>query len=410
MKAWDVALFEYLRRIRSKWFIIGTFGMPVIILGVSMLSGYLAGSGASLEVKHYAIIDETDHYGELFNAEVAARYSDREEAPYDFAVSIGVHEDLREEFTQLVLDRSLDGYFVIPADFHENPAIQSYARGGSGIRTFDMVDAELEDILVSERARALSIPDSTVQALTPNVRVAFFDVEEGEEMAEKDLIVSYLGPFLFLFLLLMGIFTGSQLLLRAVLEERSSRIIEVLLSTLSHGELMTGKIFGLGLLGLTQSVIYLIAAAVAGYYFDVSLVTPLLAALYLVYFILGYLLFAAFFIGVGALFDSEQEAQQATSVLSILAVVPAMFWMLVLENPNSLVVNVLCYIPFFTPFFMIMKIAIEETSLLQILTTLVVMGGSVYLAIRASARIFKTGVLLYGKRITLPEIIRWIRA
>ncbi len=410
MKWWEVARFEYLRRIRSKWFIISTFGMPILILGVSALSGFLAGSGTTLEVKHYMVIDETGQFGDALVQELDQRYADREESPLDLAVALGSYEDLHLQYDSLVEERTIDGYFVIPGDILETFQLKSYGGSSSSLRMSDVVEAEMEDVLQDFKADALQIPDSTLQQLLVNVHLKFYELGSEESKGTADVIVSYLAPAFFLFLLLMGIFTGAQMLLRAVLEERSSRVIEVLLASMSHQDLMTGKIMGLGMLGITQSAIYLVAAAIASAYFDVDVMNAWTVILYFIYFVLGYLLFASFFIGVGALFDSEQEAQQAISLVSILAILPAMFWMLVLENPDSFLVNVLCYIPFFTPFFMIMKVAVQETSTIQVITTVLVLGTSVLLAMRGAARVFRVGVLLYGKRVTLPEIWRWIRA
>jgi ABC-2 type transport system permease protein len=167
---------------------------------------------------------------------------------------------------------------------------------------------------------------------------------------------------------------------------------------------------GLGLLGLTQSAIYLIGAFFAGSYYDLSIITPAIGLLYFTYFILGYLLYAGIYIGVGALFDSEQEAQQAIQIITFIAIIPMVLWTMVIENPNSNLVNILSYIPLVTPFFMMIKIAVGETSIFQILTTIIVMIISVYGSIRLAAKVFRTGILLYGKRVTLPEIYRWIRA
>jgi ABC-2 type transport system permease protein len=172
---------------------------------------------------------------------------------------------------------------------------------------------------------------------------------------------------------------------------------------------MGGKILGLGMLGLTQSAIYLLAGTIAGYYYDITIITFSIGALYFVYFILGYLLYAGIYIGVGTLFDSEQEAQQAIQIITFIAVIPMLLWTLVIENPNSNLVNALCYFPPVTPFFMMIKIAVGETTLWQVLSTILVMMVSVYGSIRLSAKLFRTAILLYGKRITLPEIIRWIK-
>jgi len=410
MNALKIAWFEYRRRIRSKWFILGTFGMPILILGISLATGYMAGAGAGIETKHFGLIDETAVYGDQLSTALDRRFADSESRPFEIAVSNGRFEDLQEQYDALVNDKTLDGYFVIPHDFFENPVLRNYSSFSSSMRSSDLLESELKSLLIKEKAERLALTQEVLDEIFFEVSIAHFEIGADEERETEELIADYIAPFIFMFLLFLGIFTGGQLLLRAVLEERSSRVIEVLLSTVSYNELMGGKILGLGLLGLTQSAIYLIAGFFAGAYYDLSILTPAVGLLYFVYFILGYLLYAGIYIGVGALFDSEQEAQQAIQIITFVAVIPMILWTLVIENPNSDLVNILSYIPLVTPFFMMIKIAVGETSNLQVITTILIMMVSVYGSIRLAAKVFRTGILLYGKRITLPEIIRWIRA
>ena len=410
MNALKIAWFEYRRRIRSKWFIIGTFGMPILILGISLGTGYMAGSGAGLETKIFGLIDETAVYGAQLTTALDSRFKDKATPPFSIGVSVGEFDKLQETFDLAVTDKTLDGYFVLPTDFAQTLQIRSYGTSSSNFRLTDIIETELKDILIKDRAIQLGLEDRVLAELFFDLDVAYFDIGASEQRQTDELVADYIAPFIFMFLLFLGIFTGGQLLLRAVLEERSSRVIEVLLSTVSYNDLMGGKILGLGLLGLTQSAIYLMVGYFAGSYYDLTLITPAIGTLYFVYFILGYLLYAGIYIGVGALFDSEQEAQQAIQIITFIAIIPMVLWTLVIENPNSTLVNVLSYIPPVTPFFMMIKIAVGETTVFQVVTTIILMMISVYGSIRLAAKVFRTGILLYGKRITLPEIIRWIKA
>ncbi len=410
MNAWKIAWFEYRRRIRSKWFIIGTFGMPILILAISLGTGYMAGSGAGIETKTFGMIDETSFYGEKLSFVLDKRFAQKETPPFNLAVSNGSFESLQSQFDELVNDKTLDGYFVIPHDFLSRPILRNYSRSSSAFRSSGIIESELKELLIKQKANSLQLSDAVLEEIFFDVDVAHFDIGSAEERETEELIADYIAPFIFMFLLFLGIFTGGQLLLRAVLEERSSRVIEVLLSTVSYNELMGGKILGLGMLGLTQSGIYLIGAFFAGSYYDLSIITPTIGLLYFTYFILGYLLYAGIYIGVGALFDSEQEAQQAIQIITFVAIIPMVLWTIVIENPNSTLVNVLSYVPLVTPFFMMIKIAVGETSLIQVVSTIIVMVVSVCGSIRLAAKVFRTGILLYGKRITLPEIYRWLRA
>ncbi|MCF7807891.1 MAG: ABC transporter permease [Candidatus Marinimicrobia bacterium] len=405
-----IAWFEYYRRIRSKWFIIGTFGMPIVILGISMLGGYLTGSGAGLETKYFGVIDETARYGAQLRSALDERYADVEDAPIDLAIAQGTFDELHTQYDVLVKENSLDGYFYIPAEFSTETTLRFYGRSSATIRQTEIIEGILGKILTSERANALDLSMEVLDDLMVDVVVDHYDLGASQAKETEELVAGWIAPFVFMFLLFLGIFTGGQLLMRAVLEERSSRVIEVLLSTVSYNDLMGGKIVGLGMLGLTQSAIYLMAGAAAGAYYDVNVITAGISLLYVIYFVLGYLLYAGVYIGVGALFDSEQEAQQAIQIITFIAVIPIMLWTLVIENPNSLIVNLLCYLPPVTPFFMMIKISVGATSATQVLITIALMAASVYLSIRMAAKLFKTGILLYGKRVTLPEIIRWIKA
>ncbi len=405
-----IAWFEYRRRIRSKWFIIGTFGMPILILGISLGTGYMAGSGAGLESKMFGLIDETAYFGNQLALALDERYADQDQPPLNLAVAEGEFTVLQLQFDALVNEKSLDGYFVIPGNFRESPEVRLYARSSSNFRLTEVIEVELKDILIQQRVNALNLPEGTVDKLFFDIAIDHYEVGALEKSETDELIADYIAPFVFMFLLFLGIFTGGQLLLRAVLEERSSRVIEVLLSTVSYHDLMGGKILGLGLLGLTQSTIYLLAGILVGNYYDLSLVTPTIGLLYFVYFILGYLLYAGIYIGVGALFDSEQEAQQAIQIITFIAIIPMLLWTIVIENPNSTLVNIMSYIPLVTPFFMMIKIAVGETTIVQVVSTIALLMISVYGSIRLAAKVFRTGILLYGKRVNLPEIIRWIRA
>jgi len=384
--------------------------MPILILLISLGTGYMAGSGAGIETKYFGLIDETAYFGAKLSEALDQRYVTGETPALDIAVIEGYYSELQLQYDTLVEEKILDGYFVIPFDFSEKPEVRFYGRSSSNIRLTVVIETELKDILVQKRAENLNLPLETLEDLFFDIDINHYKLGEAEEQEINELVADYIAPFIFMFLLFLGIFTGGQLLLRAVLEERSSRVIEVLLSTVSYNDLMGGKILGLGLLGLTQSAFYLLVVVLTGYYYDLSIVTPTIGFLYFVYFILGYLLYAGIYIGVGALFDSEQEAQQAIQIITFIAVIPMILWTIVIENPNSSLVNALSYIPPVTPFFMMIKIAVGETTVTQVVLTLTIMIISVFGSIRLAAKVFRTGILLYGKRITLPEILRWIRA
>ena len=197
---------------------------------------------------------------------------------------------------------------------------------------------------------------------------------------------------------------------------KTNRVIEMLLSYASSQQIMAGKIFGLGLLGLLQVLIWLSITAIFVFFnlFEVGQISYLNfenALYFLHYFSLGYLFYAAIFVSIGAMFSSEQEAQQANIVLRTVAILPVLLVFLFLKEPGSSLISVLTYIPLLTPYFMIMKISqygIPLTSEIYITSAILLVSilGMVFIA----AKIFRMGILMYGKKLTLGEIFRLMRS
>jgi len=231
----------------------------------------------------------------------------------------------------------------------------------------------------------------------------------GQETSSNETL-SFIIPLIYVLMLFFTIFMSSQVLMRSVLAERTNRLIEILLSSVSPTELMSGKILGLGLLGLTQLVLYLIVGIMISNFKSLELFSSINVILFLVYFVLGYLLYAAIFAAIGSLFDNEQDAQQAVSIFSLISVVPIFLASYVIANPQSLTTIILSFIPIITPYFMILRIGVIMPPLWEILMSLVVLAVSVWAAMLAAGKIFKVAILIYGKRPTFPEIWQWVRA
>ncbi|MCF7797938.1 MAG: ABC transporter permease [Lentisphaeria bacterium] len=404
-----IAWHEFKIRVRSKWFLISTFGLPLLIIGISLLSGYIAGAGLGLSEKHYGIIDETGEYGRAISQKLEKRYTSDGVPQYRFTVENKPSQEIKSAFETLVGDGNMDGYFIIPAHIADSMEVSFYSKQVGSFRDVSRFENALNDILLMQRVEVYGLDSSLVDVLKARVNVSSYELGKEDKLSGGQEFFRYMMPFAFLFLLFMGVFMGAQLLMRGIIEERSNRVIEMMLSVAHYNELMAGKIIGLAGLGISQSLLYLIVLAGVGTYYGINVIDSVMIILFLVYFILGYLWWAAVFMAIGSLFDSEQDAQQAVGFISILAVIPIMLWTLVIESPNSTLVNVLSYIPIFTPYFMIMKLAVSAASPFQVGITLIIMVVAVYYTMRIAGKVFRTAILLYGKRITLPEILRWIR-
>jgi ABC-2 type transport system permease protein len=194
-----------------------------------------------------------------------------------------------------------------------------------------------------------------------------------------------------------------------VVEEKSNRVIEILLSSCSARDLMIGKILGLSGLGILQMMIWGVIGlgiAIKSGANIFELEPALVAAAYVV---LGYFFYSAIFVAAGSPVTTEQEAQQITSYVSLMLVFPIVLVMPVMQNPDSSLIRILSFIPLLTPAFMVMRVSIQMPPLWEILSTLGLLLVSAVVMMWIAGKIFRVAILVYGKRPSIPELIRWIR-
>jgi ABC-2 type transport system permease protein len=232
-----------------------------------------------------------------------------------------------------------------------------------------------------------------------------------KNLAEIRSVVRGMGAFIYFFIMFMSMMTPSQMLVTSLIEEKSSRVVEVLLSAVSPLELMAGKILGLIGVGLTTAAVYVIAlAVVAGSTGLLQAPSATLLALFLAYYLLGFAIYASLFASVGAAFNTLKDAQTVMMPLSLLLVLPFMFWMSIAQHPNSLFAVALSIFPLTAPTVMILRVAVlPSPPWWDIAGSLLILAGSVPCIVWAAAKIFRVGVLLYGKPPKLGEILRWVR-
>jgi ABC-2 type transport system permease protein len=210
-------------------------------------------------------------------------------------------------------------------------------------------------------------------------------------------------------LLMMMILSTGGMLVRSLLEEKSNRLIEILVSSCSKKELLAGKVIALSGLGFTQILIWGILALVTARTALIPMeafdnIFPMLG-----FFILGYVFYVSIFVGIGSIVSTEQEAQQITSYISIMLILPTIFAVSAIQNPGSTIIKILSFIPFTSASIMMLRLKIETIPVGEILSAVLIMLISIYLTITFSSKLFKIGILSYGKRPALKELIRWMR-
>jgi len=210
-------------------------------------------------------------------------------------------------------------------------------------------------------------------------------------------------------ILFMVIMISGGMLVRSLVEEKSNRLIEIIVSSCKPDDVLKGKILGLSGLTLSQIVVWvLIGVAFAGQGMVMFASFQNLFLLF-VYFILGFVLYTAIFVGVGSIVTTEQEAQQITSYLSMITISPIVIMIPAMQNPDSLLIRVFSYIPLTTPGVMILRLNSAPISTLEILATLAELVLAIYLVIKISSKIFRIGILSYGKMPDLKTLFVWLR-
>jgi len=400
----NIMKWEFMVRFRSKMFLISLF-MPLIFMVFSIIPAMLMDKGGDSEVK-VGIVNHAEHIASKFKNNIGNKYQfDDGKLKY----WIFDYENFDEAKTALQ-EKTIDAIMVIPVGIMDTSKSKYFARSLTNFKVIDELRNTLSHTVILQRMENQGVAVEMAESISKRVKMDTFEVNKEGKLTEGNELMVLLGPFFFVFLLVMAIFINGQLLLRSVIEERTNRMVEILLSTVSARELMTGKILGLGSLGMVQILFYLSIGVIFGMVKGIEIVRFDELPILFIYFLTGYFFFASIYATLGTLFDNEQDAQQSMTIVSIIAMVPLMGSFYFMANPTALVTKILSFVPPMTPFMMILRISSDAAEPWEIAATVVLMIVSVWGMMTLAGKIFRTALLMYGKRATLPEIWRWIRA
>lgn len=309
----------------------------------------------------------------------------------------------------LLQSSKMEGYLLIDQINFSEGIIEFHSLLPSNFLQIDPVKQAVQVVVVEQRLKEEGLRvDKIREWLEPLV---FREIQmQGENKQEFNFLINYLGPIIIVLFLFISIFTSSGFLFSGVLKEKSNRVIELLLSSVSYTQLVAGKIIGLGLLGIFQILIWfgltlILASLNILNTSEITFLTFGNAGLFLLYFVLGYLYFASIFVGIGSLFSHEEDAHHLNQFMRLLSIFPIVLAVLVLDSPNSLLVRILSFIPPLTPTFMILRIPLGSPPVEDYYISVGIMIISILLGIVLAGRLFKVGSLLYGKNPTFREII-----
>ena len=404
---WKIMKWEFMNRVKTKLFLITTFVLPFFMAGIMYLPTILMDMEPE-DVTEIGLVydDGLNDLLERFQTQVNGAFR-LQDGNSQFQFS---RFDEEQEALDSVLSKGIGGYIFIPSSVLDTGQINYYSLSLSNIKIYSNLRRTLNQVVIEQRMLDQNIDVSLVGQLSRRIDFETFELDEMGEASEGDELSSFLVPYLFLMILFMTVFMSGQLLLRSVMEERTSRTIEILLSSVTPDELMRGKILGLGALGMTQMIFYLAVGLSATYYKGWAAIEFSQIPIFLIYFVTGYLFYAAIFAAMGTFFTSEQEAQQSSGVISIIAVLPIAFASYFITNPGSAFTIGSSYIPPLTPFMMIIRLGTGSVDFPEIIYTTLLMVLSCWVLLKLSGKIFRTAVLLYGKKVTVKEIVKWIRA
>jgi ABC-2 type transport system permease protein len=408
---------EYLERVRSKSFVIGTLLGPALMSLVILLPVLLAETGGD-DARTVGVVDPSGKY--FAPLETVMIDQGRENVELILIGSPGgASGEAIEELKDAILDESVHSGIVIAPDFLDSGKATFYNKSVSAMVMRDEVlRPALNRVLREERFAAAQVPDTLFAYLAARTIWSSIAVttEGGEE--QQDEAVSYIMAFVLIMIIYMMVIMYGSHTLTAVIEEKGSRMVEVLLASISPGHLMLGKVLGIGLAGLTQFGIWSVAffilsqrgVAVGDFSMDTAFMTPIILVAFIMFFLLGFFLYATLYAGIGAMCNTVQDSQQFHLPLMSGLIIPMMMLSLVLRSPDSTLSVVLSLVPLFSPVLMFMRVCVETPPLWQIGLSWVLMAVSIWLAARAAGKLFRMGILMYGAAPTWGTLLKALRS
>ncbi len=408
---WAVIKREYLQRVRTRWFVIATIGAPILFLGLIAAPALFGGDVDEVD-RTLAVVD---HTGVLYDG-LAARLD-----AGDFIVEPAPGDNL-SALDARVEEGELGGYLVLDqATLTRGDVIFATAQQPSALRALSLQQAVAQTAVEVRLGGDRADVEALLRGGNLDVRLAA-GAAGGVGVEDPRFLVAYVGAFI----LYMTLLFYAVAVMRSVLEEKTSRIVEVVLSSMRPFQLMLGKILGVGAVGLTQFAIWIgfvTLVALTGLPALVMNQPDLLSmesiqafvpglglpALFVLFFLGGYFIYSGLFAAVGAMCNSDEEAQQAQFPVIMLLVVPIIFVAGVIQSPTEPLSVGLSFVPFFTPILMFARVAVGGAAPWEIAVSVVLMAVMVLAVAWVAGRIYRVGILMAGKRPTLPELLRWIR-
>ncbi len=424
---------EYLSIVAKKSFIISTLLAPVIMVALVAIPALLMTVNSS-DSRLISVIDETGRYSDIF----------KDNDDYRFRIETDMtSENMKDRYKKA--DGDIYAIVVIPSDVEESKTINVYSEKPVKITLSRELETPLNKSLSDAKIASYNLPELKDMIAQSNVEVKVkshtWD-EEGEKVSSSE-IAMMVGLFL-AFLTYMFVLMYGAMIMGSVVEDKTNRIVEVIVSTCRPMELMLGKIVSIALVGLTQILIWAVFLGIGLFVismFGIAAATPDITAgmaagasmpempdpelseilqavlginwfrllgIFILYFIGGYLLYAALFAGFGSAVDQQSDANQFTMPIMMIIILALVIGQACMENPDGTLGVIASLVPFTSPIVMMIRLPYDVPAW-QVVTSLVLLYGTALLFVFLASRIYRTGILMYGRKVSFKEIIRWIK-
>jgi ABC-2 type transport system permease protein len=415
---------EYLERVRSKWFLFGTLLGPVFFLLVFVAPQYIGGKGSSSnDVAHVLILDAS---GIGMGARVSAGLQEGFPlSPAPMVEEVPPAElPTAEDRAALRVQRSeVLGYLTLDSGTVAGKTARYAGRNASSISDIDAIRSVVREQVLAARMEREGIDAKRVAAFS-KVRLEMKTEKIGDKGREKG---SGMGAMFFGYavamLLYMMIVLYGQTIMRGVMEEKTTRVAEVVVSSVKTDTLLAGKILGVGFVAITQVVSWVALIFVSMVYLGPLLmkpgapaiganlpsIAPWTAVALLAFFVLGFIFYSSLFAAVGAMVNSQEDVQQAAMPVMLLLVSSVVFMGPIMTNPGSAIARTMSLVPFSAPILMPLRMTLVPVPWYEILGSVAGVTSACGVAIWMSARIYRVGLLMYGKRPSMAELARWIK-
>jgi ABC-2 type transport system permease protein len=426
-KIWLIIRSEYRRRVRSTAFILATLLVPfgfVLVAAAPALLGYLAEQSSQ---KTVAVVDQTG--GQLADSLAAASDEQLRFRPVDRPI---------DSVQAAVRAGTYDGSLLLPNSLLAGTGSATYySTQGGGLTDQIQIDDRVGRVVQQQRLRAADATTSVLSILESDVTVESRTLQEEGTGADHTFAYTAIG-YAMAFVIYFAVFVYGQYVMQGVIEEKSNRVVEIIVSSVRPFELLMGKVLGIGAMGLTQMVVW--SAVVVG---GLAGAAPLLAlfldpsslgvapdassqamaeaaglsiptipftliAWFILFFLGGFLLYASLFAAVGSAVEQQQDAQNLLLPVMTPLILPILFLTFVLESPDATISVVLSLIPFFSPILMMLRAAITTVPAWEMAAAFGLLVATFVAVIGLAGRIYRIGILSYGKTPSLREIARWV--